>query len=289
MAYAAPIAVFAFNRPDHLQQSLDALAANELADQSKVTIFCDAPRNENEQTLTNRVQAIARNAKGFKSTTVVAREHNMGCANSIIDGVSRILSQHDRIIVIEDDVVCSRYTLHFLNTTLARYAEEPVVFNISAWAPPASIAPMPATYTYDAYFIPRFNCWGWASWRDRWEKVDWNVSDYDTFRRDPHLQRAYNHGGDDLTTLLEMQRTGKLDSWATRMDYGRFKHGGLGLNPVQSYTRNIGIGAGTNSTEECTRFEDDIDKALRDPKLPNHIFMDFDVLGAYQKTYMRKI
>lgn len=41
----APIAIFAFNRPDHLRRTLEALAVNELAGQSHVTFFCDSPRD----------------------------------------------------------------------------------------------------------------------------------------------------------------------------------------------------------------------------------------------------
>ena len=40
MLNAAPIALFAFNRPDLLARTLTALAANELATSSALTIFC---------------------------------------------------------------------------------------------------------------------------------------------------------------------------------------------------------------------------------------------------------
>lgn len=98
----APIAVFAFNRPDHLRRTLDALAANELAAQSDLTIFCDGPRSGAETEKTEAVRNVAKSAQGFASLTVVERPCNLGCATSIIDGLKQMFAQHAKLIVIED-------------------------------------------------------------------------------------------------------------------------------------------------------------------------------------------
>ncbi|MGL4209764.1 MAG: glycosyltransferase, partial [Candidatus Adiutrix sp.] len=60
----APIAMFAFNRPDLLQKTIGSLAANLLASDSDLTIFCDGPRNEAEKKLTEATQKIAHEATG---------------------------------------------------------------------------------------------------------------------------------------------------------------------------------------------------------------------------------
>ncbi len=281
----APIALFAFNRPEQLRLTIEALAANELAIESDLTIFCDGPRTEGEKKLTDAVRATAAEAEGFKSVRVVARERNMGCANSIIFGVSEILSQHERIVVIEDDILCSPYTLRFLNMGLEKYEYEPVVFNISAWSLPPSLLRIPQKYPYDIYFVPRCNIWGWASWRDRWKKIDWAMADYSIFAETLSLQEAFNQGGKDLSSMLHLQIKGELDSWAIRMDYARFKHGGLGLNPVRSYTTNIGMGSGTHTTVASTRLDNDISDALPSPRIPDHIFVDINIARAYRKVY----
>ena len=285
MNQPAPIALFAFNRPDHLRRTLAALAANDLAEESDLTIFCDGPRGDEEQILTNEVRTIARAAEGFRSLNVVEREKNLGCANAVISGLEYMFTRHDRLVVIEDDILCSPHTLRFLHAGLEKYANEPVVFNISAWSPPPKRMPVPAAYPFDAYCIPRFNCWGWASWRDRWEKIDWSVADYALFAETACLRHAYNHGGRDLAPILDDQLTNKIDSWAVRMDYARFKHGCLGLNPVYSYTTNIGMGSGTHTTASTTYFDNDINNAIPNSRLPDYIFVDGAILAAYQKFY----
>ena len=281
----APIAVFAFNRPDHLRKTLDALAANDLAHESELTIFCDGPRNPQEREATEAVRAVAREERAFRSTSIVAHDANIGCAGALIHGLSEMFDANENVIVIEDDVLCSPHTLRFLNTGLAKYRGEPTVFNISAWSPPPTLAKISSDYPFDAYFVPRFNCWGWAAWRDRWNKVDWDMPDYEFFSTMPVLRQAFNCGGEELTQMLSAQMEGRIDAWDIRMDYARFKHGCVGLNPVYSYTTNIGMGSGTHTTEYTDRLDNDLSLVLADPRLPDHIFLDEDVVAAYRKAY----
>lgn len=282
----APIVMFAFNRPQHLQHTLTALAQNTLAKQSCLTIFCDGPRTDKEKNATDATRAVARSAAGFAALEVMEREKNMGCAASVIDGLAHMFSTCDRVIVMEDDVLCSPYTLDFLNSCLDRYEEKTTVFNISAWSPPPTLLPIPPAYPYDVYYIPRVNVWGWATWKDRWQKIDWDVPDYTLFSATPTLQKAFNTGGEDLSPMLRAQLAEKtIDSWAIRMDYARFKHGCLGLNPVRSYTTNIGFGSGTHTTTATTRWDNDIHHALPSPRLPEHVFVDADIQRAYKAVY----
>jgi hypothetical protein len=281
----APITIFAFNRPDHLRRTLTALGANDLAAESDVTIFCDGPRNGQEKSLTDAVRDVAVTANGFASVNIVAREQNMGCANSVISGLEYMFTRHERLVVMEDDILCSPHTLRFLNAGLEKYADEPVVFNVAAWSPPPRLMPVSKGYPFDAYFVPRFNCWGWASWRDRWAKIDWSVSDYAVFAKNTCLQRAFNQGGNDLSAMLREQMAGRLNTWDIRMDYARFRHGCLGLNPVYSYTTNIGMGSGTHTTEYSARLDNDLGRAVAVPRFPEYIFVDADIAAVYRKVY----
>lgn len=281
----APIALFAFNRPNHLQRTLIALAANELAAQSDLTVFCDGPRTEKEVLLTDAVREVARNANGFASIRVLPRDVNMGCAGSVIAGLNEMFRLHEWVVVLEDDVVSSPYMLRYLNAGLERYADSKTVFNISAFSHPAIWVPIPDSYPFDVYFLPRFTCsGGWASWRDRWELADWSVPDYDEFAATQTLRRAFGQAGMDAPNLLDAQMRGELDSWAIRFDYARFIHGGLGVNPVFSYTTNIGVNSGTHTTFHTTRFDNDITLALQSPVFPNYIFADRDIVDSYLKA-----
>ena len=159
----APIAVFAFNRADNLARTLQALAENELADQSSLTIFCDGPRTEEERQKTDAVRRIARAASGFAEVTVIEREENRGLKNSLIAGISAILEAHDRIIVVEDDILTSPYFLKYMNDALDCYADVPNVGSVSGYCVKHRCPAPPETF-----FLRGGECWGWATWRDRW-------------------------------------------------------------------------------------------------------------------------
>lgn len=282
------IAIFAFNRPDLLQRTLTALAANDLADKASVTFFCDGPRHEKDEPGTRAVRELAKKAQGFAAVEVVERSKNMGCAASVIDGLTEMFRLHEQLIVIEDDIVTSPYTLRFLSEGLARYADNERVFNIAAWTPP-NIAPnLPANYPYDVYAIPRFNCWGWASWRDRFQDIDWAVQDYQEFKNSPQLRRLFNAGGEDLALLLDMQMAGKINSWAIRADYARFKKNMVGINPMRSYTLNIGMGSGTHTTTASTYWDSDITFAPENSRFIDDVTIDRRIQKVYYACYKKQ-
>lgn len=279
------IVIFAFNRPRLLQKTLNALSDSELAKSASVTFFCDGPRYEKDEPDTRAVRELAKNAQGFASVDVVERPKNMGCAASVIDGLTEMFRLHERLIVIEDDIVTSPHTLRFLSEGLDRYADNEKVFNIAAWAPPNIARNLPADYPYDVYAIPRFNCWGWASWRDRFQYIDWDVKDYQTFKNSPQLRKAFNTGGDDLSPMLDMQMKGEINSWAIRADYARFKKNMLGINPVHSYVFNTGIGSGTHTTTATTYWDSDLAKAVEYPRFLDEVTINPQIHKIYRSCF----
>ena len=279
------ITLFCFNRPDLFQRTLTALSRNLLADKTSLTIFCDGPRHEKDEPGTRAVRELAKKAQGFASVEVVERPKNMGCAASIIDGLTEMFCLHEQLIVIEDDIVTSPYTLRFLSEGLAHYADNEQVFNIAAWTPPHIARKIAVDYPYDVYAIPRLNCWGWASWRDRFQDIDWSVKDYQIFKNSPQLRKAFNAGGDDLSLMLDDQMQGKIDAWDIRADYARFKKNMLGINPVRSYALNIGMGSGTHTTTATTYWDSDISLAMEHPRFMEDVSIDARILETYLACY----
>ena len=95
----APIIVFAYNRPSHLQKTLTWLCQNELADQSVLYVMCDGPKpNATEEQLA-KVYAARKVAKdyatipNFKEVHIVEHAENSGLGTSIISGVTEIINK----------------------------------------------------------------------------------------------------------------------------------------------------------------------------------------------------
>jgi hypothetical protein len=238
MMEPTPVALFCYNRPDHTRQTIEALRLNSLAPKTELHIFSDGPKNDSSRVQVNEVRRLLKDVHGFKSFRVMERETNLGLARSIISGVSGLLEQYGRVIVLEDDVLTAPDFLAFINEALKTYALEKRVFSVTGLNFPIAIDP---SYPFDAYVSYRCSSWGWATWQDRWQLVDWNVKDYKDFRTDYAARRAFNRGGNDLAEMLDCQLQGKLDSWAVRWCYAHYKNDAFCIYAVRSRVKNIGF------------------------------------------------
>jgi hypothetical protein len=252
----APIVLFAYKRPAELQATVDALRANYLAPESDLYIFADAPKRPQDEAKTAEVRAILDAVTGFRTITRDYAEQNIGCADSIIRGISTVLETHDTVIVVEDDIVTAPNFLDYMNQCLRHYATHRRVYSVAGYTMPF---PRPASYPTDAYFIPRHSPWGWATWADRWNAVDWNMTTYPAFASDRRAQQAFNQGGSDLTRMLRDQMEGRSDAWDIRFCYNRFRADGLTVYPTLSKVQNIGFGDGATHTDIYNRYKTDLD------------------------------
>jgi FkbM family methyltransferase len=244
----APVALFVYNRIDHLQKTVESLKRNKLAKETKLYIFSDGIKGDSDQGGVSAVRRYIKKISGFSEIEIVEKEKNHGLASSIISGVSEILQKHGKVIVMEDDLVSSSFFLTFMNEMLDQYQLESKVFAISGFTYPKNTLKIPANYNYDIFFFNRMHSWGWATWADRWEKADWEVKDFDYLLKDKECQKMFNRGGEDLFKMLSRWKGGELDVWAVRWCYTAFKNNGLSIYPTVSFIQNIGF---DNSGVNC--------------------------------------
>lgn len=241
----APILLFVFARADHTKRTIAALSENELAPESDLIIYSDAPRNEVEAVAVNEVRALLVNVRGFRSVTVVERDTNYGLARNIIEGVTDVCNRYGRAIVLEDDLVTSPSFLSFMNAALERYESDSRVWHISGWN-----YPIDPDGLGDAFFVRVMNCWGWATWRDRWQHFERNPEKLVTeFDREMIRRFDLEDSGVFWSQVL-LNRQGKIKTWAIYWYATIFKSKGLCINPAISYVDNIGHdGSGTHGSK----------------------------------------
>jgi hypothetical protein len=281
----APILLFTYKRLDTLKRALAALQQNTQATESDLFIFSDAAKKETDQQAVKEVREFLETVTGFKKVTIVAREHNWGLAKSIIAGTSLVLEKYEHVIVLEDDLIATPNFLAFMNESLRRYKNEKEVFSISGYS--FNLCTDKKQYPPDAYFLNRGWSWGWATWRDRWKPIDWDVSTYNTFITDKKAQQAFAEGGSDLNKMMREQMEGRLDSWAIRWFYHQFRVGGLTLYPVFSKIYNAGFDAfATHTTGSETRYIPALDMENR----TTFIFpTDVAITGLFQQLFKRRM
>ncbi len=252
----APVCLFVFKRLDLTQQVLSSLQSNKLAAQTHLHVFSDAASNEEDKAAVEEVRAFIKNINGFASVTYHLSQKNKGLANSIISGVTEILERDGKAIVLEDDLILSNNFLSFMNEALDYYKDDKTVFSVCGYT-----VPIHTDEALDVYFTGRGSSWGWATWKDRWQKIDWEMKDYNAFTKDKAAQKRFNRNGSDLTKLLRLQMTGQRNSWAIRWAYAQFRTNTYTVFPVLSKVANDGFGGKATHTSKLyqSRFSTTLD------------------------------
>jgi hypothetical protein len=246
MQNLAPIALFVYNRPEHTRRTLSYLEKNLLAEESRLYIFSDGPKTEDDKAKVDQVRQLIKDVTGFKSVKVICHKENLGLANSIINGVTQLVNEYGKVIVFEDDLLSSIYTLQYFNEALTRYSNEEKVMHIGAYMYDLDKKNLPETFFYRAA-----TSWGWATWARAWKNfepdVDKLISQFDTKK----IEQFSIDGSMNFWKQIEQFKAGKNNSWAIRWYASIFLKGGLTLNPSTSLVHNIGHdGSGVHSNSE---------------------------------------
>lgn len=239
----APIALFVYNRPEHTRQTVEALLKNELASESDLFIFSDAEKKFDAAAAVKEVREYIKTITGFKSISIVERNRNWGLANSVIDGVTKVVNEYGRIIVLEDDLIVQPSFLSYMNNALGVYENNSQVMQVSGY-----MFPVVFSLEEDALFLPFTTSWGWATWRRAWESFDPLAKEFELLKKNKLRKKAFNLDNSyPYFEMLKSQMRGDIDSWAIRWYLSVFVNNGLVLYPKTTLVHNAGFdGSGTH-------------------------------------------
>lgn len=274
-----PVILIAYNRPKALKEALESLAANDLAEKTDLYIQIDGPKGPEDVARVEAVQDVARKAMGFQSVEVACAADNRGLACSVIAAVEHVLEISETVIVLEDDLLVHPGFLTYMNEALECYAFRSEVWSVCGYSNRIHV---PDGYDFDAYFCPRSSSWGWGTWRDRWQSVDWNPTRASLKKN----ARAFNRwGGSDCAKMLRNWMEGRNQSWAIRFCYSQFIQGKASLFPVRSLVDpSAGFeGDGTNC-HKYSRFK--FDMALGE-KVSFQFPSDVTVVPSFRRSALR--
>jgi hypothetical protein len=246
----SPIAVFAYNRPLHLEKTLSALARNVLASKSNVIVFCDGPKGEEDIFLVEKTREIAKKNHGFLSNQVIESFTNKGLAESIIQGVSRICQEYGEVIVLEDDMESSPHFLEYMNEALNRYENDERVISAHGYVYPLR------KDLQQPFFLRGADCWGWATWERGWRLFERDGESLAKEISEKGLVREFNfdNSHDYYQMLLDFNER-KNNSWAIRWYASAFLKNKLTLYPHRSLIQNIGLDQSGTHCNETDQFQ----------------------------------
>jgi hypothetical protein len=282
----APIVLFVYNRPLHTQRVLDALVLNNEAKDTILYIYSDGPKEEStpENLIANvETRNIIRQENRFKQIIIIEHENNKGLANSIIDGVTEVLTIHESVIVLEDDILVSRGFLSYMNNALFFYENEEKVGCIHSWNYNLDTT----NYLASTFFLRGADCWGWATWRRAWKLFNSNGSQLLNKIIESNAVFEFDRKGTHKFTQMLMDNVNnKNNSWAIRWHASLFLENKFCLQPTKSIVKNIGFdGSGSHCSADDLLQNDTTDYiTLQEIEIIESIWF----FGAYKKYSKKK-
>lgn len=246
----SPIVLFCYNRVLHLQQTVNALLLNEEAAKSDLIIYSDGAKAEKDEEEVKSVRTYIHQIVGFASVKIVERPFNFGLAKSIIEGVTEVVNQYGKIIVLEDDIEAGPYFLRFMNDALTRYEDNTDVACVCAYLYPIK------KKVPNVFFIYGADCAAWGTWKDQWVLLEPDGQKIlETIERQGSSWRFEFDGSYPYIQMLKDQISGKNNSWAIRWYGSAFIHNKLTLYPGKSMVRNIGWDSSGVNCEAVDTFD----------------------------------
>lgn len=253
----SPIVLFVYNRPDHTQKTLDALAQNDLAKDSILYVFCDGAKPNSSQNQIEKInetrEIVKRQDNNFQEVIITEQSQNLGLADSILSGVSQITTKYGKVIVLEDDIITSKGFLKFMNESLEVYEYEEKVMHISGYMFPADLKNA-IPDEEQTFFYRSTSCWGWATWQRAWTTINTDTDFLLSELQSKNLLNEFDLDGTyKFSKQLELNISGKIKTWAVKWYASVFLQNGLCLHPKYSLVQNIGTDS-TGNTSPTTNY-----------------------------------
>ena len=236
MVKYAPILLFIYNRPKHLEGTINGLVKCKNFRKHDLIVIGDGPKNKNDEKNVFEARKIAKH-KLDKNTQFIFSKKNKGLSKSIIDGVTNTINKYEKAIIIEDDLKLHESFLEYMQNALDFFQDNDQVYSVSGYA----YKDMNNSETDEPMFLPFISTWGWGTWKSAWETFDHNSKGSEKLFRNNDLRHLFDvNGVYPFSDMLESQKQGRVDSWGIRWYWTLFNQKKLCCYPRNSLVINDG-------------------------------------------------
>lgn len=238
----APVVLFVYSRLEHTKRTIEALLQCKGVEETELYVFCDAPNPTATAEQLAEIYAthayLKTQKEGFAQIHLEISQEHRGAGKAIIRGISVVLAKCGKCIILENDMEVEPLFLAYMNKGLEAYKDDKKIYGISSTSYKFQL---PWWYKKDLFLLTRPESWGWATWKDRWEDVDWKVKDFDELAQNKGLQEKFNIGGNDLYIMLKDQMEGRTDTWDLQWAWYIFKKKGYFVYSRWCFQHNCGF------------------------------------------------
>jgi hypothetical protein len=275
----APVILFTYNRLHQSKEVIKSLQLNDLASETDLLIYSDGPKNNNIDIFkVDAVRKFINDVSGFKSIQIIEKEVNIGLFDMVTRGVSEVIKKYHKVIVLEDDIVTSPKFLTYMNEALLRFEPDNEIMSISGYTYPISLD---HKYQHDLILSHRTSSWGWATWKDRWESVDFDVDSVKKYYK--NYIKTFSRAGPDLPSMIKARFREKNKSWAIFFALSHHIQNKYAIMPSKSFCQNIGHDGSGEHCHESTKWL--VKMSNKDIKKWDKPFLDESIVYKIQELH----
>lgn len=243
-----PVLILTYNRPMELSRVLEAVRESGV---KRVFIWSDAvnPMRPEDSGLVAESRRVATDAQEWTDEFQVlfADEHH-GLRRGVTRAISWFFSFCEAGVILEDDCLPGKDFFTFCDCLLERFKDDQRVWAISGDNSANLIPEGDASYSFVRYPL----VWGWATWRNRWNRFDFDLDLWNRVRNDGAWLRSIWPDKKERymwrSTLEGIRKRNSPDSWATIWSFTMQAGGGLSIVPRINLISNIGFGPNATHT-----------------------------------------
>ena len=169
-----PILILCYNKLVSLKAIITILKKLKF---QKIYISVDGPFSKDDK----RNLSVLKYINQLKKETnykFKINNYNKGCKLAVSEGISWFFQKEAKGVILEEDCIPSKSFFKFTYLLLNRFKNKKNIGQISGTNPILNYK------TDKSYFFSNYGgIWGWATWRDRWEKYDIDMESWNKYNK----------------------------------------------------------------------------------------------------------
>lgn len=242
-----PVALIFFVRPETLREVFEKVKE---ARPKKLFLIQDGARKGNNLDI-QKIEECRRIVENIDWECEVYKNYsevNLGCGVRPHTGISWVFENVDEAIILEDDCIPTSSFFDFCKEMLEKYKNDSRVGIVSGLN-------YFQHFDFGGYsygFVKSGAIWGWATWKDRWEKNDFRLEKIkeDYVRNIIQMDISPKYAARKrLNTWLKakenLDKNPNISYWDYQWGFTRHLNSWLSIVPQYNQIGNVGIGTGS--------------------------------------------
>lgn len=242
-----PILFLTFNREKQTFKVFDKIKDNK---PTKLYLASDGPRNISEEKVVKNIRETLINQIDWDCKIGTKfNENNLGCKKAISAAIDWFFQNEEMGIILEDDCLPNDSFFTFCNQLLMKYKDNKKIGMISG----DNFQFGKRRGCADYYFSNYPHIWGWATWKDRWDKYNVNLQEINDTKFIEEIFSDTKTRKYWLEIFYKMKNE-EIDTWDYQWNFTLWKENQLTIIPNKNLISNIGFGENATHTKSESKF-----------------------------------